>query len=100
MKTTRKSTQKSRVHKDYLIPDALWEEIQPLLPKHVTHHPLGCHRKRVDDKAALTTLSLVTRMFLQGLVIQATAIRGSGSRLPCNRARSDTHRATFHSAAP
>ena len=79
MKTTRKSTQKSRVHKDYLIPDALWNEIQPLLPKHVTPHPLGCHRKRVDDRSALNAIFFVLKTGCQWNALNATGICSSSS---------------------
>src|SRR5919198_1083122 len=79
MKTTRKSTQKSRVHKDYLIPDALWNEIQPLLPKHVTHHPLGCHRKRVDDRSAMNAIFFVLKTGCQWNALNATGICSSSS---------------------
>src|SRR5919202_4194270 len=61
MKTTTQSTIKPRVRKDYLIPDALWNEIKPLLPKQVTHHPLGCHRKRVEDRSAMRAIFFVRR---------------------------------------
>src|SRR5919197_1151074 len=79
MKTTRKSTQKSRVHKDYLIPDALWNEIQPLLPKHVTHYPLGCHRKRVDDRSAMNAIFFVLKTGCQWNALNATGICSSSS---------------------
>ena len=45
-----KIAKKPSVRKDFLIPDALWEEIKPLLPKHVTHHPLGCHRSNCSTR--------------------------------------------------
>jgi transposase len=79
MKTTRRSTQKSRVHKDYLIPDALWNEIQPLLPKHVTHHPLGCQRKRVDDRSALNAIFFVLKTGCQWNALNASGICSSSS---------------------
>ncbi|WP_138944263.1 transposase, partial [Vibrio scophthalmi] len=37
----------------YLISDALWAKIEPLLPIHKTNHPLGTHRKRVDNRDAM-----------------------------------------------
>src|SRR5436190_22620398 len=79
MKTTTKSTIKPRVRKDYLIPDALWNEIVPVLPKHITHHPLGCHRKRVDDRAAMNAIFFVLRTGCQWNALNATAICSSSS---------------------
>ena len=43
------------------IPDELWERIEPLLPKPIKEHPLGCHRKRVDNRAAMNAIFFVLR---------------------------------------
>ena len=79
MKTTTQSTIKPRVRKDYLIPDALWNEIKPLLPKHVTHHPLGCHRKRVEDRSAMNAIFFVLKTGCQWNALNATGICSSSS---------------------
>src|SRR5438093_9689729 len=79
MKTTTKSTIKPRVRKDYLIPDALWNEIVPLLPKHITHYPLGCHRKRVDDRSAMNAIFFVLKTGCQWNALNATGICSSSS---------------------
>lgn len=46
------------------IPDALWEKIEPLLPP-PPPHPLGCHRQRVPNRAALDAIFLVLRTGIQ-----------------------------------
>src|SRR5437763_15956572 len=79
MKTTTKSTIKPRVRKDYLIPDALWNEIVPVLPKHITHYPLGCHRKRVDDRSAMNAIFFVLKTGCQWNALNATGICSSSS---------------------
>src|ERR671930_129593 len=79
MKTTTQSTIKPRVRKDYLIPDALWNEIKPLLPKQVTHHPLGCHRKRVEDRSAMKAIFFVLKTGCQWNALNATGICSSSS---------------------
>src|SRR5919198_602511 len=79
MKTTTQSTIKPRVRKDYLIPEALWNEIKPLLPKQVTHHPLGCHRKRVDDRSAMDAIFFVLKTGCQWNALNATGICSSSS---------------------
>ena len=79
MKTTTQSTREPRVRKDYLIPDALWNEIEPLLPKHVTHHSLGCHRKRVDDRSAMNAIFFVLKTGCQWNALNATGICFSSS---------------------
>jgi transposase len=38
------------------ISDALWAKIHPLLPVPVDNHPLGCHRKRVSNRAAMNAI--------------------------------------------
>jgi len=44
------------------ISDALWEKMSHLLPVHILkHHPLGCHRRRVDDRAAMNAIVFVLR---------------------------------------
>jgi Putative transposase of IS4/5 family (DUF4096) len=67
-----KTAKKPSVRKDFLIPDALWEEIKPLLPKHVTHHPLGCHRKRVDDRRAMNAIFFVLKTGCQWNALNLT----------------------------
>ena len=56
--TKRKPT--VRVRRDFLIPDALWAEIEPLLPAR-RKHPLGCHNPRVDDRRAMDAIFFVLR---------------------------------------
>src|SRR5919197_133210 len=87
MKTTTQSTREPRVRKDYLIPDALWNEIEPRLPKHVTHHPLGCPRKRVDDRSAMNAIFFVLKTGCQWNALNANGVcslkdRVSRSGLP------------------
>ncbi len=46
----------------YLISDSLWGKIEPLLPIHKTHHPLGTHRKRVDNRDAINGIFLLSEL--------------------------------------
>ncbi len=62
-----------RVRRDWRIPDALWERIQPLLPPRKPH-PRGCHRPRVDDRRAMEALFFVRRTGGQGNAVPATGI--------------------------
>jgi putative transposase len=41
------------------MPDWLWERVESLLPPRPAH-PLGCHRPRVSDRAAIDAILLVT----------------------------------------
>ncbi len=61
------------------IPDALWERIEPLLPKPVDMHPLKCHRKRVDNRAAMDAIFFVLRTGCQWNALNATGICSSSS---------------------
>jgi transposase len=62
------------------IPDALWEKMKPLLPVHVPKpHPLGCHRRRVDDRAAMNAIVFVLRTGCQWNALNATGICSSSS---------------------
>ena len=49
------STEPETVRRDWRIPDALWERLQPLLPARKPH-PLGGHRPRGDDRKAMDAI--------------------------------------------
>ncbi|MHB1910633.1 MAG: IS5 family transposase [Acidimicrobiales bacterium] len=63
--------------------DAVWEEVEPLLPAPTDDHPLGCHRRRVPDKTCLfamlvrlvTGCSWVDAEALTGGVVSDTTLR-------------------------
>lgn len=61
------------------ISDELWERMAPLLPVHKTHHPLGTHRKRVDNRAAMNAIFFVLRTGCQWNALNATGICSSSS---------------------
>ncbi len=33
--------------------EVIWQTVEPLLPRQVETHPLGCHRRRVGDRLCL-----------------------------------------------
>jgi putative transposase len=66
------------VRQDFRIPDALWERIQSLLPP-CKPHPLGCHRPRVDDRAAMDAIFFVLRTGCQWNALKATGLCSSSS---------------------
>src|ERR671936_1735100 len=55
------------------IPDAVWERIEPLLPRRPAH-PLGCHNPRVPDRDAMNAILLVLRTGMQWNALSATGI--------------------------
>ena len=55
------------------IPDALWKQIEPLLPAR-KEHPLGCHRPRVPDRDAMNAILFVLRTGCQWSALDATGI--------------------------
>jgi transposase len=61
------------------IPDELWSQIEPILPPHKTSHPLGCHRRRVDNRAAMNAIFFVLRTGCQWNALNATGICSSSS---------------------
>ena len=65
-------------HRDWCIPDALWERILPLLPPRKPH-PLGCHRPRVDDRKAMDAIFFVLRTGCQWNALNATGLCSSSS---------------------
>ncbi len=60
------------------IPDWLWERIEVLLPAG-PWHPLGCHRSRVPNRAAMNAILLVLRTGMQWNALSATGICSSSS---------------------
>lgn len=60
-----------QARRDWRIPDALWERIEPLLPARKPH-PLGCHRPRVDDRKAMDAI-----LFVRG---RLCGLMGTGPR--------------------
>ncbi len=53
------------VHRDWRLPDALWERLDPLLPPRKPH-PLGCKRPRVQARKAMDALFCGLRTGGQG----------------------------------
>ena len=69
---------KDRVRRDWRIPDEMWEKIAPLLPT-PKKHPLGCHRPRVPDRAAMDAIFFVLRTGCQWNALSTTGICSSSS---------------------
>ena len=67
-----------KARRDWRIPDALWERIEPLLPARKPH-PLGCHRPRVDDRKAMDAILFVLRTGCQWNALNETQICASSS---------------------
>jgi transposase len=65
-------------HRDWRIPDELWEHIVPLLPPRKPH-PLGCHRPRVDDRKAMDAIFFVLRTGCQWKALNETGICSSSA---------------------
>jgi transposase len=53
--------------------DALWERMAPLLPAPKVH-PLGCHRPRVPNRAAMDAILLVLRTGMQWNALDGTGL--------------------------
>lgn len=76
--TVDATDEKRPVRRDWRIPDELWEQVAPLLPARKAH-PLGCHRPRVDDRAAMDAIFFVLRTGCQWNALNATGICSSSS---------------------
>ena len=60
------------------MPDWLWERVGPLLPAGPAH-PLGCHRPRVPDRAAMDAILLVLGTGMQWNALNGIGICSSSS---------------------
>src|SRR5687767_14250014 len=58
----------------FLVSNALWERIKPLLPKHGNTHRFGGGRPRVDDRTCLNGILFVLRTGCQWKALSATGI--------------------------
>jgi transposase len=67
-----------RVRRTRRTPDALWAEIEPLLPARKAH-PLGCHNPRVDDRRAMDAIFFRLRTGCQWNALSATGLCSSSS---------------------
>ncbi|MFO0973771.1 MAG: IS5 family transposase [Phycisphaerae bacterium] len=63
----------------YRTSEAMWERMRPLIPKPVDHHPLGCHRPRVEDRRAMDAILFVLRTGCQWNALNATGICSSSA---------------------
>lgn len=64
----------ARTASSYEISDALWERIEPLIPKHVNTHPLGGGKPRKPDRVCMNAIFFVLRTGCQWSALDATGI--------------------------
>ena len=69
-----KRAQKRVSHTPFRISDALWEKIEPLLPKHKNTHRFGGGRPRTPDRVCLDAIFFVLRTGCQWKALDATGI--------------------------
>jgi transposase len=62
----------------WYISNELWAEIEPLLPP-PPPHPLGCHRPRVNNRAAMNVIFFRLRTGCQWNALNATGICSSST---------------------
>lgn len=63
----------------WCLSDEMWSRIEPLIPQPKDHHPLGCHRRRVSNRSAMTAILFVLRTGCQWNALNATGICSSSS---------------------
>ena len=63
----------------YRVSDALWEKIEPLLPKHQNTHRFGGGRPRVPDRQAMDGIFFVLRTGCQWNALNATGLCSSST---------------------
>ena len=68
----------ARVRRSWRTPDALWAQVEPLLPPRKPH-PLGCHNPRVDDRRAMDAIFFRLRTGCQWNALSVTGLCSSSS---------------------
>jgi transposase len=74
-----KKAPKPKVRRDFLIPDALWKEIEPLIPPPTKVHKFGGGRPRVSDRNAMNAIFFVLRTGCQWNALKDTGLCSSSS---------------------
>ena len=60
--------------------DALWAQLKPLLPVYQPPvHPLGCHRRRIEDRVVMEGIVFVLRTGCQWNALTTTGICSSST---------------------
>lgn len=67
------------VRRDFLIPDILWKDIEPLIPPPKKVHKFGGGRPRVSDRSAMNAIFFVLRTGCQWNALNKTGLCSSSS---------------------
>lgn len=77
---SRKKNRRSEVpQRRYLIPDPVWERIEPLLPERVNRHRFGGGRPPVPDRKAMNGIFFVLKTGCQWNALNDTGICSSST---------------------
>lgn len=76
-KGVKKTVPSTRVRRDFLMPDTLWEVLAPLLPELSKPHRFGGGRPRVSDRSAMDAVFFVLRTGCQWSALDKTGICSS-----------------------
>lgn len=68
-----------KVRRDFLIPDALWKEIEPLIPPPQKKHKFGGGRPRVPDRKVMDAIFFVLRTGCQWNALNKTGLCSSST---------------------
>jgi putative transposase len=75
MSKKQEQQDKARDVQEFVISDALWELIEPLMPVYEKKpHPLGCYRSRVPDRKVLNGIFFVLRTGCQWKALDETGL--------------------------
>lgn len=68
-----------KVRRDFLMPDALWNEVAPLIPPPMKKHKFGGGRPRVPDRKVMDAIFYVLRTGCQWNALDKTGLCSSSS---------------------
>jgi len=54
------------------IPDCIWEQMKEIIPKPMDNHPLGCHKRRIDNRKVMDGIFFVMRTGCQWVELDNT----------------------------
>lgn len=74
-----KTAPNMKVRRDFLMPDALWKEVEPLIPPPQKKHRFGGGRPRVSDREVMNAIFFVLRTGCQWNALNKTGLCSSST---------------------
>lgn len=65
---------KVKGYEKFKLQDYMWEEMKQIIPQPKDNHPLGCHRKRIEDRRVMEAILFVMKTGCQWSALDDTTL--------------------------